>query len=142
LASPQNPLLNFSTWIRVTYHEVDGQKRVHHAQYLNYLERGRVEMLRAAGILYSQMESEGWMLVVRSAQIVYHTPAVFDDLLQLSIETKSARGARIVHQYRIERDGQLIVEATSEIACLNASGKVTRLPKHLQIERPLDDKSI
>lgn len=97
-------------------------------------------MLRAAGILYSQMEEEGWMLVVRSMQIVYHIPAVFDDLLHLSIHTKSARGARIVHQYRIEKDGQLIVEATSEIACLNATGKVARLPKHLQLEHNDDNQ--
>lgn len=127
-------LRSFTTEIRVRYHETDGQKRVHHAQYLNYFERGRVEMLRAAGVSYRQLEAEGLMLVVRSMNIVYHLPAEFDDLLQLRVETKSARGARVVHSYRIVRDEQLLVEAQSELACLNAAGKVTRLPKHMQFE--------
>jgi acyl-CoA thioester hydrolase len=139
LVDDRNPLLLFDLEVRVRYHEVDGQRRVHHAQYLNYFERGRVEMLRAAGISYREMEREGWMLVVRSMNIIYHIPAEFDDLLRLQIETLSARGARIAHRYQILRGDQLLVEATSELACLNAAGKVTRLPEHLQLKPQKED---
>src|SRR6056297_844126 len=45
--------------LRVAYQETDGQRRVHHANYLNYFERGRVEMLRAQGISYRQLEDTG-----------------------------------------------------------------------------------
>ncbi len=96
-------------------------------------------MLRAAGISYRDMENDGWMLVVRSISVKYHTPAEFDDILDLHVQTISARGARIVHEYKISRGDTLIVEATSEIACLNSLGKVTRLPSHLQMsERKVD----
>jgi len=90
--------------IRVRYHEVDGQSRVHHAQYLNYFERGRVEMLRASGISYRQIEESG-----------------------------------ILHHYRLIRkhpDGigqDLIVTATSELACIDRTGRVQRLPPMLQL---------
>ncbi len=36
----------FQMTVRVGYHETDGQRRVHHANYLNYFEQSRVEMLR------------------------------------------------------------------------------------------------
>ena len=32
--------------IRVRYQETDGQRRLHHANYLTYFEMGRTEMLR------------------------------------------------------------------------------------------------
>jgi len=120
--------------IRVRYHEVDGQGRVHHAQYLNYFERGRVEMLRAAGHSYKELESTGLMLVVRRMEIDYVYPAEFDDELTLVTTVLKARGARIEHDYQLIRatDTQLIVAAHSEIACVDRTGAVRRLPSYLQ----------
>ncbi len=61
--------------IRVRYHETDGQGRVHHAQYLNFFERGRVEMLRAAGHSYRELEASGLLLVVTKMEIQYFLPS-------------------------------------------------------------------
>ena len=36
--------------IRVAYYETDGQRRVHHANYLNYFERGRVGDAASGGV--------------------------------------------------------------------------------------------
>ena len=38
--------------IRVRYQETDAQGIVHHANYLNYFEKARIEYLRALGIRY------------------------------------------------------------------------------------------
>ena len=62
-ANPPQPITSHRLTIRVNYHETDGQRRVHHANYLNYFERGRVEMLRAAGTRYRELEESGLMLV-------------------------------------------------------------------------------
>ena len=123
--------------IRVRYHEVDGQGRVHHAQYLNYFERGRVEMLRDAGHSYKELEESGLMLVVRRMEIEYLYPAEFDDELTLVTTILKARGARIEHAYQVTRssDHQLIVTAHSEIACIDRTGAVRRLPRHLLSSR-------
>jgi acyl-CoA thioester hydrolase len=133
--------------IRVHYHEVDGQGRVHHAQYLNYFERGRVEMLRASGISYRDIEESGTLLVVHSMNIQFHLPALFDDLLTLSTRISYCHGARIEHHYHLVRkhldgDGQdTLVTATSQIASIDRSGRVQRLPKILQLNlRPTQDK--
>lgn len=120
--------------LRVRYHEVDGQGRVHHSQYLNYFERGRVEMLRAAGFSYKELEASGLLLVVRRMEIDYIFPAEFDDELTLTTCVESSRGARIRHRYHLRRDNdqQKIVIAASEIACIDRTGTPRRLPSYLQ----------
>ncbi|WP_164102373.1 acyl-CoA thioesterase [Candidatus Laterigemmans baculatus] len=118
--------------IRVTYSETDGQRRVHHANYLNYFERGRVELLRSLGQSYKTFEDEGLMLVVSEMNVRYFQPAEFDDLLELETAVESARGARIRHSYRITRGEELIVTAQSTIACVGSDGRVKRLPASLQ----------
>lgn len=126
--------------IRVRYHETDGQGRVHHAQYLNYFERGRVELLRALGHSYRELEeSSGLMLVVTEMNVQYLGAAVFDDVLRLTTRVTRARGVRIHHAYEIVRttaEGApptAIVSATSVIACVDRTGKVRPLPDYLRM---------
>ena len=126
--SALNPLATHTLQIRVRYHETDGQRRVHHAVYLHYFERGRVEMLRAAGLNYKALEDSGRMLVVTEMNIRYHQPAEFDDVLELKVQTLEVRKVRIRHQYLVQRAGVPIVEAESVIACIDATGKPSRLP--------------
>ena len=114
--------------VRVGYHETDGQQRVHHANYLNYFEQSRVEMLRAAGFDYRQFEATGLMLVVTEMNVRYRGAAAFDDLLRVTTTVVEVRGVRIRHHYQIDRDGEVLVEADSTIACVDRQGKVRRLP--------------
>ena len=119
--------------IRVTYQETDGQRRVHHANYVNYFERGRVEMLRDLGVPYRQLEDDGCMLVVREMNVVYHAAAEFDDLLTLTTEVVEVRKVRIRHRYTLARqsDGELIVEGESVVASVDKNGKPMRIPEDL-----------
>ena len=84
----------FTLQIRVRYQETDGQGRVHHANFLTYFEQARVEMLRAAGHSYKQLEADGLMLVVAEASMQYLLAAEYDDLLDVYVRTVRARGAR------------------------------------------------
>jgi len=117
--------------IRVRYQETDAQGRVHHANYINYFEMGRIELLRAAGFSYRLMEAAGVMLVVIEISCRYLGPASYDDLLRLSTRTVRSRGARIEHEYRLYRDADLLAEGRSVIACIDRAGKVQRLPDEL-----------
>ncbi|CAD77325.1 acyl-CoA thioesterase [Rhodopirellula baltica] len=113
---------------RVAYQETDGQRRVHHANYLNYFERGRVEMLRDLGHNYKAIEDDGRMLVVAEMNVKYFAPAEFDDWLELTTTVVEIRKVRMRHLYQIHRGDQLIVEADSVIACVDRTGKLARLP--------------
>ena len=127
------PLREHDIQIRVRYQETDAQGIVHHANYLNYFEIGRIEMLRAGGASYKSLEASGIMLVVSEACLNYSLPAVYDDLLTLTTTLKKSKGARIRHDYRIQRGSDLIVEGHTIVAAITKEGKVSRLPDWLQI---------
>jgi acyl-CoA thioester hydrolase len=118
--------------IRVRYQETDGQGRVHHANYLTWFELGRVELLRAAGHNYRELEEAGIYLVVSDVSVQYYLPALFDDLLRLRTTTVRAKGARIEHRYEIARGEELLAEGSTTVACIDRSGRVTRLPSWLR----------
>ena len=82
--------------IRVRYQETDGQRRVHHSNFLTYFEVGRTEMLRAlGGITYREFEDAGLFLVVSEASCSYRMPADYDDLLTVRTgRGPPARGRR------------------------------------------------
>jgi acyl-CoA thioester hydrolase len=114
--------------IRVRYQETDAQGRVHHANYANYFELGRTELLRASGRSYREIEEQGLYLVVTELSCRYHQPAVYDDLLRLRTTTGEVKGARIEHLYHLYRDKQLLVEGRTIIACIDRSGRPRRVP--------------
>jgi len=126
--------------IRVRYQETDGQGRVHHANYLNYFEIGRVELLRSRGRSYRSVEEAGLMLVVSEAHLRYVVPADYDDVLRLVTTAVRAKGARITHVYQIFRGEELIVDGHTVVACINRQGKVTRLPEWLLGQHPSDPR--
>ena len=126
---PSDQPATFRMPVRVAYHETDGQRRVHHANYLNYFEQSRVEMLRHIGFCYREFENAGFMLVVTEMNVRYRSAAEFDDLLTVTTTVVEVRGVRIRHHYVIDRDGEVIVEADSTIACIDRNGRPSRLPK-------------
>ncbi len=134
-----SPILSHQIEIRVQYYETDGQGRVHHGQYINYFERGRVELLRAQGQSYREFEQNGLFLVVAEMNLRYQGAAEFDDLLLLTTEIRRVRGVRIDHSYRIVREvagqePQPVVEGTSVVACVDRSGKVRPLPPEYRLK--------
>lgn len=117
--------------LRVRYQETDGQGRAHHANYPTWFELGRVELLRAAGHSYRELEEAGLFLVVAEISVQYFLPAFFDDLLRLKTTTERAKGARIVHRYEVFRGEDLLATGQTTVACINRSGRVSRLPEWL-----------
>ncbi len=125
-------LTSHSIDIRVRYQETDAQGRVHHANYLKWFELGRVELLRASGHSYRELEEAGIYLVVAEAALKFHLPASFDDLLTLRTTTNKAKGARIEHRYEVYRGSELLATGTTTVACIDKTGRVCRLPEWLR----------
>lgn len=114
--------------IRVRYQETDGQRRVHHANFLTYFEMGRTEMLRAHGRTYRQFEDAGLFMVVSDAAVKYHAPAEYDDLLRLRTRVEKVGAAHIRHAYEIIRDTTILVTGSTTVVCVDREGRVRRLP--------------
>lgn len=121
--------------IRVRYQETDAQGYVHHSTYINYFEIGRIELLRAAGHSYRELEDQGLVLVVADLGCRYFAPARYDDLLTLQTTVIRSRGARIRHEYELRRGTELVVRGFTVVAAVSPEGKVLRLPRWLQTGR-------
>jgi acyl-CoA thioester hydrolase len=118
--------------IRVRYQETDGQRRVHHANFFTYFEAARTEMLRAQGCTYREFEAAGLFMVVSEATVRYQAPAEYDDLLVVRTRVEKVGGAHIKHAYEVVRDGAIIVTGTTTVVCVDAAGRVRRLPAWMQ----------
>ncbi len=126
------------TQIRVRYAETDAMGFLHHSNYLTYFEIGRTELFRAQGGNYRELEARGFFLVVVQMNVRYRRPARYDDLLTLETSISRVTPARLEHEYRMFRDGQLLTTASSVIACVDADGVVQRIPEEIFVETPPD----
>lgn len=124
-------LREYQIQIRVRYCETDSMGFLHHAHYLNYFEQGRTELFRAQGGDYRKMEQDGRFFVVAKMVCRYHAPARYDDLLTLHTAVKKLSQAKLEHDYKVFRDGGLLAEATSVLACVDREGRVQRIPEVL-----------
>jgi acyl-CoA thioester hydrolase len=118
--------------IRVRYQETDGQRRVHHTNFLTYFEMGRTELLRAHGRTYREFEDAGLFMVVSEATVRYHAPAEYDDLLVLRTRVEKVAAAHIRHAYELVRAERIIVTGETTVVCVDRDGRVRRLPDWLR----------
>lgn len=124
--------------LRVYYEDTDLSGVVYHANYLRYMERGRTNYLRLLGAdhraLFQEAKEEapGFAFVVRSMAIEFIRPAFMDDVLHVVTTPQEIKGASITLIQRVERDGEVLVEARVRVACV-AGGKAQRIPKALRL---------
>ena len=114
--------------IRVRYAETDRMGLLHHANYFVYFEMGRTEMLRRRGITYREVEDAGHYLVIVDIGCKFKKPAHYDDLLTVRTTVARVTHVKIVHEYQVFRDGVLLAEGHSTLACVDREGKPQALP--------------
>jgi acyl-CoA thioester hydrolase len=117
--------------IRVRYCETDRMGLLHHANYFIYFEMGRTELLRAKGISYRDVEDAGHLLVIVDLECKFKKPASYDDLLSLKTTVERVTHVKIVHRYELRRDGLLLAEGRSTLACVDRDGRPQALPELL-----------
>ena len=91
---------------RVPYADTDQMGVVYYGNYLTLFERARNELMRACGYTYLQCEAEGWALPVVHAELDYHRPARYDDLLEVTAWCSGHRGVRLEIACEVRRKGE------------------------------------
>ena len=119
------------TTVRVRYAETDRMGLLHHANYFVYFELARTEMLRSKGVTYREVEDSGHFLVIIDLGCKYKKPAYYDDLLTIRTTVARVTHVKIVHEYQVFRDGELLAEGHSTLACVDRQGKPQALPSIL-----------
>jgi acyl-CoA thioester hydrolase len=116
--------------IRVRYAETDAAGIVHHSAFVDWLEVGRVEWLRAMGSSYADLERDGYSLPVVELHLRYVAPARFDDALQVRVGLADARSRsiRFVYEVVTERQPQRqLANGMTQHICLR-NGQVSPMP--------------
>jgi acyl-CoA thioester hydrolase len=126
----------------------------HHAAYVPWLEMGRTELLRDAGISYAQLEAAGVFLVIVKLEVSYRRPAFYDDLVEVRTRVVGGSRVKIRHEYEVVRVqsaggrgghlgtegatpgpvgavGEVLVVGQSLLACIDRSGRPAAMPEWL-----------
>ena len=137
--------------VRVRYCECDPMGVVHHAAYIPWLEMGRTEILRDAGVSYAQLEAAGVFLVIVKLECSYKRPGHYDDLVEVRTRVVGGSRVKIRHEYEVVRvessgghltangitpadgvmNGDVLMAGTSVLACVDRTGRPTALPEWL-----------
>ena len=117
--------------IRVRYAETDQMGLLHHANYLVYFEQARTELLRTLGRSYRELEGQGFYLVIAKAEVRYRSPAHYDDVLTIRTTVARTSPVRLEHKYEVRRDGTLLAEGSTTLACVDKAGKLRAMPDWL-----------
>lgn len=118
---------------RVYYADTDFSGVVYHARYLEFLERGRSDFLRLAGVHHTELaegkhgEAVAW--IVRRMEIDFRSPARIDDILTIDTRAESITGARIHMAQQLKRGEEVLVEAKVQAAIVGRGGRPRRFPR-------------
>ena len=116
VSSMQSP----GTRYRIIFGDTDAGGIVYHPRYLEMAERGRNEAMRQLGLDVGQLFArDGYGLALRSAEMKFHAPALFDDLLTVQTSMSRLKAASSVWVSRIQRRAVDICTVTAEIICMD-----------------------
>lgn len=119
--------------LRVYYEDTDLGGIVYYANYLKYIERGRTELLRAAGIDQLALKAEtGIVFAVRRLEADYVAAAKMDDLLTVDTRVEELGRARIEMVQRVLRGENLLFCARVTLVCIGETGRAVRVPDSLR----------
>ncbi|MEO1001343.1 MAG: tol-pal system-associated acyl-CoA thioesterase [Pseudomonadota bacterium] len=118
--------------LRVYYEDTDMAGVVYYANYLKYLERGRSEMVRAAGLDQGALRAAGQVFVVRRIAADYLRPARFDDTLTVTTALRRMGGASFDLHQAVLRGPETLLTAEVRVAFMTIAGRPARLPPALR----------
>lgn len=124
------------TRLRVRYAETDQMGVVYHANYLIWMEVGRVELVRARGYNYKDLEASGYFLSVVEVQCRYLFPARYDQEVEVRTEMAESNPRLVLFRYEIRsvEPDRLLASGHTRHVWLNRDWRPTRLPEQF---RPL-----
>lgn len=107
--------------MRVYFQDTDAAGVVFHATYLDFMERARIEWLRACGFEPQELARRFQLVfIVRELQIAYLKPALLDDLVTVSASVDHLGRAQLTFGQEVRRGVELLARAAVNVACVAA----------------------
>jgi len=110
---------NFHHNFRVRYSEVDAQAIVFFGNYMTYFDSAHNEYMRMLGFDYkSHVKTHNTDFHIVKAEVEYHSPACFDDELEVYVRTRRIGHSSMTIYFEIykKHSDQLITSANSILA--------------------------
>jgi len=120
------------TRIRVRYAETDQMGVVYYANYLVWMEVGRVEFCKTRGFNYRDMErDDGILMAVAEATCRYSAPARFDDevVIRTWIEAANPRLVTFGYEMSLALEGRRLASGFTRHIIVDREFRRTRLPQ-------------
>jgi len=129
-------MLSNKTDIRVRYADTDKMQFVYNGKYLEYFEVGRTELLRNAGLAYSEVEEAGYQLPLIETGIQYKKPAVYDDILEVEAIVSELYSAKVHIDYVVRRknSGEVIATGFTDHLFIKEDTKKPTRPPQIYID--------
>jgi acyl-CoA thioester hydrolase len=120
--------------IRVRYAETDKMGVVYYANYLVWFEVGRTDWLRATGMTYREMETDGIQLPVIEAHCEYRQGARYDDDVEIRTRARKLSPVRLQFDYEAIRhaDGATLATGHTVHATIDRQGRPVRMPDRVK----------
>ncbi len=112
--------------LRVRYGECDPQGVVYFANYPEYVDIGMTELWRERVGPYGEMVEAGSDMVVAELHLRYLGSARFDDDLDVVIGVDRLGETSLTCSWRIERDGDVLVDGTIRQVCIDPATKAKK----------------
>jgi acyl-CoA thioester hydrolase len=118
------------TTVRIRYADTDQMRFVYNGKYLEFFEVGRTELIRELGMSYKQFEESGFLLPVYDAYIRYHSPAFYDEVLEIESILNTKPMAKLKIEYNIRVGEKLIASGYTQHAFVSTkTGRPVRSPE-------------
>ena len=118
--------------VRVRYVETDQMGFAHHSNYFAWFEIGRTDFIRELGTSYAQLERDGLLLAIAEAQVRYHQPARYDELLRVETRLERVQSRSVTFAYEILREEPgpetRLASATMKLIALGRNGVPRTMP--------------
>ena len=123
----------YSFQLRMCFQDVDGERIVYHANYLNYAERARTEWMAKQGLTNQQVMDSGIAFVLRRAEIDFISPAKLDDIISVDVRIKEIKNASVLMEQNITVDGNKKVTISLQLAFVDTKTlRPTRIPPDMK----------
>jgi acyl-CoA thioester hydrolase len=114
--------------VHVRYAETDMMGVVYHGNYLAWFEVGRTQLLREQGLVYRDLEAQGFLLPVIEVGAKYLRPALYDDEITVLTTLAEKPLLRIRLDYEVKRGDELLVTGFTVHTFINKKGEPVRPP--------------
>ncbi len=124
---------SIETQIRVRYAETDMSGIVYNANYLVWFEAARGEFFWQRGMDYARdIEGRGYHWPVVEANLRYHAPAFYGDLLTVRAWVSEVKSRAMKIEYEISRDGTRLCTGFTKHMNIDHQGHPVPYPEDIR----------